>query len=1215
MKTIFLNAFIGMSLSFIAFSPLKGQESSSVVEEPMQTGIYEPTWESFAQYQCPEWFRNAKFGIWAHWGPQCEAEDGDWYARFMYFKGTSQYNYHVANYGNPATFGFKDLINTWKAEEWDPDSLVRFYKRVGARYFMALGNHHDNMDLWDSKYQEWNSVNVGPKKDIIGGWAASCKKYDMPLGISIHASHAWTWMEPSQDFDGKLTKADGVGKWWEGLDPQELYAQNHDRSVGSTSSGTIHSQWEWGAGASQPSEAYVRKFYNRTIDVINKYNPKLLYFDDTALPFYPINNAGLKITADFYNKSLLDNNNTMQAVVMGKKLTDLQKKGMLWDVERGIPDRLQEKPWQTCTCIGDWHYSRSIYNAGSYKSAATVVKMLIDIVSKNGNLLLNIPVRGRGTIDEKEVAVLNGIAAWMDINKESIYDTRPWTIFGEGPTADAANPLTAQGFNEGTNYTAQDIRFVQKDGYVYVTVMGWPTSTLLTVKSLSNLSPYCKGKINSVKLLGGTDLPYTCDSQALKVTLPTTHPNAIAFVLKVGFTTELSYADFQELIQNIQTNLAEAKLKAGNNTGQYDPAKIATLEGVIEEVNTLESTATAAEILENYLKLQTAFSTFSLNAKVTGGIANETNTQNVTAKYLKEARNFSRSDAGTTPNTRYGLLAAPWVVTPNIINQENNTRGGFDAWNTSSTDLTGRSISVQKWNATDAKIENGMIYQTTTLPAGSYNLRIKVHEQYGLKAGEIYLCVAKGSTLPETGKVKEEALTYYDMASSATGSTYTCCPFQLTEETNVCIGWAVSIAAAATSHSMRVNDIRLLKGTTDVSSSYLKNYTTIKRKDLSFTRFGIPTNWSIANFYITQTNSDGTKRGIDKYPGYNSLMMGIWDDASRAQGSLANAKIYRKVALPAGKYFFGASYNAIYQINKAYLFASYVLPTTAELEEKAFAFYNMKEGSTDGSRYGLTFTLPKDTSIYLGWAADFSGGSTEQEFRVKDIALLRYLEPNNGYLSSEAVTAVDTTFEVNSKEFSKVENAIPLITANNEAYLTSTDSMRIELGTFDFGDISTKEFQFYVNAADTAALSGTTGYNLYLDNLNTPFVFIPAFKTLSTSSFVASPIKFTLSGVHTLYLTVKGRTPNLWSAGFLKASSGVGIENVHANPEANWAVYTEGNTLYISGLEEENITVCDIAGHVIYTGVNKNGTVSIPSLKSQCTYLVKIGGNCIKIFL
>ena len=126
MKTIFLNAFIGMSLSFIAFSPLKGQESSSVVEEPMQTGIYEPTWESFAQYQCPEWFRNAKFGIWAHWGPQCEAEDGDWYARFMYFKGTSQYNYHVANYGNPATFGFKDLINTWKAEEWDPDSLVRF---------------------------------------------------------------------------------------------------------------------------------------------------------------------------------------------------------------------------------------------------------------------------------------------------------------------------------------------------------------------------------------------------------------------------------------------------------------------------------------------------------------------------------------------------------------------------------------------------------------------------------------------------------------------------------------------------------------------------------------------------------------------------------------------------------------------------------------------------------------------------------------------------------------------------------------------------------------------------------------------------------------------------------------------------------------------------------------------------------------------------------
>jgi len=292
-----------------------------------------------------------------------------------------------------------------------------------------------------------------------------------------------------------------------------------------------------------------------------------------------------------------------------------------------------------------------------------------------------------------------------------------------------------------------------------------------------------------------------------------------------------------------------------------------------------------------------------------------------------------------------------------------------------------------------------------------------------------------------------------------------------------------------------------------------------------------------------------------------------------------------------------------------------VLPSTAELEEKAFAFYNMKEGSTDGSRYGLTFTLPKDTSIYLGWAADFSGGSTEQEFRVKDIALLRYLEPNNGRLSSEAVAAVDTTFEVTSKEFSKVENATPVITANNEAYLSSTDSMRVEVGTFDFGEVSTKEFQFYVNAADTASLSGTTGYNLYVDSIKVPFAFIPAFKTLSTNSFVASPIKFSLSGVHTLYLTTKGRTPNVWSAGFSKATPGVDIDNVYANSEARWAVYTQGNTLYISGLAENNITVCDIAGHVIYTGINKNGTISIPSLKSRTTYLVKIGENCIKIYL
>lgn len=516
------------------FQPVKGQKAA-MNEEPMQSGMYSPTWESLSQYETPDWFRDAKFGIWAHWGPQCEPAAGDWYAREMYYKGRGAYNYHVKHYGDPSVFGFKDVINEWKAEQWNPDSLVALYKRAGANYFMTLGNHHDNMDLWDSKYQPWNSVNMGPKKDILAGWAAACKKYGLPLGISFHASHAWTWYEGSQDYDGKLTKADGAGKWWEGYDPQDLYAQNHPRSKNSQDVGAIHSQWAWGNGAAQPSDEFVANVYNRTLDAINKYHPDVIYFDDTVLPFYPIRNTGVKIATHFYNKSLKDHRGKMRGVVLGKILSEEHKQAIVWDVERGAPDGIQEKPWQTCTCIGDWHYNRAVYDQNRYKSAATVIRMLVDIVSKNGNLLLSIPVRGNGTIDEKEKAILEGITAWMDVNKESIYGTRPWKIFGEGPTAEKSNPLNAQGFNEGTKYTASDIRFVQKDGNVYVTVMEWPQEKIITVKSLAEGSPYYTGKVVAVSLLGGGKLKYACDKEGLKVILPEKKPNDIAFVLKVGF--------------------------------------------------------------------------------------------------------------------------------------------------------------------------------------------------------------------------------------------------------------------------------------------------------------------------------------------------------------------------------------------------------------------------------------------------------------------------------------------------------------------------------------------------------------------------------------------------------------------------------------------------------------------------------------------------------
>ncbi len=512
--------------------------------EPVAEGKFEPSWESLSQYQTPEWFRNAKFGIWAHWGPQCQPGQGDWYARLMYNEGSKQYQWHVKNYGHPSVAGFKEVINSWKADKWDPEKLISLYKRAGAQYFFALANHHDNLDLWDSKYQEWNSVNVGPRKDILAGWAAAAKKYKLPFGLSVHASHSWTWFETSQrsdttgkykgiPYDGKLTKEDGKGTWWEGMDPQELYAQNHQLSQNSDKNiNAIHTQWNWGNGVSVPSQEYVEKFYNRTMDMINKFNPDLLYFDDTGLPFFQISDAGLKIAAHYYNRNMTLNNGKLEAVILGKILTDKQKECMVWDVERGAPEDIQELPWQTCSCIGDWHYNVSVYEENRYKTPKDVIHMLIDVVSKNGNLLLSIPVRGDGSIDEKEYAVLNGIADWMDDNSESIFNTRPYKIFGEGPTAETSNPLRAQGFNEGrAKYSAKDIRFNQKGKFIYATLMGIPEGPV-QIKALG--SAKLNYDISGIQLLGSKEkIKWVQNADYLEIEKPKKLPNDIAIVFKI----------------------------------------------------------------------------------------------------------------------------------------------------------------------------------------------------------------------------------------------------------------------------------------------------------------------------------------------------------------------------------------------------------------------------------------------------------------------------------------------------------------------------------------------------------------------------------------------------------------------------------------------------------------------------------------------------------
>ncbi len=456
--------------------------------------LFQPTMESLAaHFAIPEWYQDAKFGIFAHWGPQCQPEAGDWYARNMYLPGW-QHEFHKKKYGDPKTYGFKEIIRDWKGEKWDPEKLAELYKRMGAKYVITMANHHDNFDLWDSTHQQWNSTRLGPMRNIIADWKKAIEGEGLRWGVSIHASHAWSWYEPSRNYDGLLTKEDGEGTWWGemGLDPQELYAQNHAPSKDNRN-------WEWDPKkVTPPSAEYREKFMKRHKELIDKYHPDLIYYDDTVVPFWPLSNDGVELTAYFYNQMYRFHKERQEVVALGKILNEEQRNALVWDVERGAPSGIVRPYWQTDTCIGDWHYNRDAYNRNRYKSAERVIHMLLDIVSKGGNLMLSVPIRGDGSLDEKEIAICEKIGDWMRVNEEGIYGTRPWNVYGEGPQAEApAVKLNAQGFNEGKGLpsTSKDIRYAAKDKTVYAFTLGVPTEAVV-LKSFAN------EKVKSVSMLG-----------------------------------------------------------------------------------------------------------------------------------------------------------------------------------------------------------------------------------------------------------------------------------------------------------------------------------------------------------------------------------------------------------------------------------------------------------------------------------------------------------------------------------------------------------------------------------------------------------------------------------------------------------------------------------------------------------------------------------------
>lgn len=980
-KLFILTCLTAMSLSSEA------QRSDMTVE----AGPFQPTWESLSGWECPEWYKNVKFGMWAHWGPQCEAEDGDWYAREMYFKGSQQWNWQTSHFGSPETFGLKDLIHVWKAENWNPDSLIKLYKDAGAQYFFTLANHHDNFDLWNSPYQEWNSVNMGPERDIVGGWAEACRKYGLPFGVSVHASHAWTWLEPSQPYDGNLTKEDGytlnsdsTEKWWKGYDPQELYAQRHDHSTNWNVSNTIHSQWAWGNGAAQPSEAYMRKFQNRVLELINDYNPSMIYFDDTVLPFYGVTDTiGLNILADYYNHSANLHDGRQQVVVMGKILDDDQKEALLWDVERGIPDRPQAKYWQTCTCIGVWHYSQDVYNKGSYKPASQVIRMLVDIVSKNGNMLLSIPVKGDGTIDDKEEAIVKGIGAWMKDNGRSIYGTRVWKTFGEGPLAEAVNPISAQGFNEGNNYSAKDVRYVVRNDTVYATIMAWPEAGEFQLKAFGITGDGYSGNVASVRLLGQGDVSFRQDDEGLYVNVPEAHCNDIAPVFEITFDGSMTdTAKLQRLIAYVEGKMDDIEGNTGYNTGNYAPDAVEKLE---DRLNGARAVTADEDAGEAFAALAEAWDDVHASNS-TDGMAADGVTTDITTDKLVEASAFARKDSTVT--TRF---ATPknWTVENFTIPQTSGgTKNGID--NYPGYDCLMLGVWDDAQNSQDGVLSDARVYRRVHLDAGKYFFGGAFDTHYNISDGYIFA----SSQLAATAELPSKAMATFPVSNVTNGDGAYGVMFFLPEAADVYLGFQADLKSGASEQELRVKSVKLLRyvDATDMTTDKLveaSNFTPVDGCDLT-TRFAAPKYWTVENFNIPQTDGSGTKAGLDKYTGNYSLMMGLWDDrASDTQGNLSDARIYRKVSLKKGCYYFGAGFDDTWMPAKGYILAATQLLPTADIEQEALAWRSLGECSEDGEYNGVYFTLDSDTDVYLGFQCDFNQGTQRQEFRATKVRLCR----------------------------------------------------------------------------------------------------------------------------------------------------------------------------------------------------------------------------------
>ncbi|MEO7933320.1 MAG: alpha-L-fucosidase [Chthoniobacterales bacterium] len=524
---------------------------------PIASGPYAPTWESIEKNYpgTPAWLRDAKFGIWVHFGPQAAGQSGDWYARNLYKQGSIAYKNHLRDYGHPSVSGYKEVLRDWNPTKLDPSALVALYKEAGARFLMIQGVHHDNFDMWDSRYQPWNSTRLGPKRDLLGEWTKAARAAGIRFGVTFHHEYNWWWWQtsfgsdnkdgpkPGVPYDGKLTLADSKGKWWEGLDPRLLYGVDLREYKGVVAA----ANHPWNPppdGLFQNHAAYAKWYATwwalRMMDVVDKYSPDFIYTDGTnTQPFSGAGTGtGLKadamqtVIADFYNQTLQRRGKVdVFSIVKFRPKTN----GTVNTEEGGIPRGIKiDQPWIAETPVGDWFYAPGFTNDSS-----AVIRYLLEEVARDGNVCICIAPHPDGSLDDSTVKMLKETGQWMRLNGDGIYGSKAWTRLGEGADG-KLNVLPGGKISRRQadhRFAPSDIRFTAgKDGNLYAYCMTVPaTGTALRITSLGTTANLAGKPVKSVTLLGYTgSLTWKQEADALVVTLPDTS----TFKTALGFKIE-----------------------------------------------------------------------------------------------------------------------------------------------------------------------------------------------------------------------------------------------------------------------------------------------------------------------------------------------------------------------------------------------------------------------------------------------------------------------------------------------------------------------------------------------------------------------------------------------------------------------------------------------------------------------------------------------------